>query len=83
MEFFTKLEDRAAEQISGGKGKWEKIGEQPIPPGLYNNFTDNGKIPQGLEAEACGCEGSPIRGKKNGFGESKLIGVAVPPGLAK
>ena len=78
MEFFTKLEDCAAEQISGGKDKWNEINGQPIPPGLYKNFTENGKLPQGL---ACDCDGSQ-RGKKNGFGESKLPGVAVPPGLA-
>ena len=81
MEFFTKLEDRTAEQISGGKDKWDEINGQPIPPGLYKNFKDNdGKFPQGLLA--CGCEGSPKRGKKNGFGESSLPGVAVPPGIA-
>ena len=79
MELFSQLSDRTAEQISGGKDKWDEINGQPIPPGLYKNFTQNGKLPQGL---ACNCDGSQ-RGEKNGFGESNLPGVVVPPGLAK
>ena len=52
MEFFTDLSDRTSEQLSGGKNdKWQSPipgTEQVIPPGLYKNNIETGKIPPGL-----------------------------------
>lgn len=57
---FSKLSDRAAEQLAGGKNsKWQQIPfdfdnedteEVPglAPPGTANNFFEKGKAPKGL-----------------------------------
>ena len=60
MKLFSKLDDRAAEQLVGGKNdKWEQIpldfdnpdtDEEPgfAPPGIANNFNEKEKVPDGL-----------------------------------
>ena len=59
MKLFSKLSDRTAEQLIGGKNdKWEipeelddpNTPEQPlpVPPGLNKNLEEDGKVPNGL-----------------------------------
>ena len=60
MKLFSKLDDRTAEQLVGGKNdKWTQIpldfdnpntDEEPgkAPPGIANNFFEKGKAPKGL-----------------------------------
>ena len=78
IEFFTELSDRASEQIFGGKNdKWESPfpgTEQIVPPGLFKNFTKDGKIPPGLDDVTT--DDAP--GNKNGHPETDI--GTVPPG---
>ena len=60
MKLFSKLDDRAAEQLVGGKNdKWtqiplsfdnEETEEEPglAPPGIADNFFGKEKVPNGL-----------------------------------